>query len=67
MGPTDTELLDFMEGHSAFCIFQLDNGFVTAALPHGVCGSGLSLREALRNLAEDQHGYETERQCKKEP
>lgn len=56
----DSDRIDFLD-QGVFCAFRLDSGFITIGLPNGVAGSGLTLREAIDDLAENQMAYETER------
>lgn len=56
----DTSRIDFLD-KGVFCAFRLDNGFITIGLPNGVAGSGLTLREAIDDLAKEQLSYENER------
>lgn len=62
----DKDRLDFFE-RVTFCAYRVDPGFVHIGLPHGVSGGGLTLREAIDDLAENQASYETEVTTKKEP
>lgn len=59
----DSGRIDFLD-REVFCAFRLDNGFITIGLPNGVAGSGLTLREAIDDLAECQMAYEAERDDK---